>query len=215
MDIPNRRPLKTRSRAWAGAVAGALARTGLSANQVSLLGIAIAVAGAAGAALSVDCGASSRGWLMFAAAVSVQLRLLCNMLDGMIAVEHGKKSKLGDLFNEFPDRIEDTVLLLGAGYASGHPHVVTLGWLAALFAMGTAYLRALGGSLGLPQDFCGPFAKPHRMFFLTVTFLAAAAEAWSGHAFNALAWGLALIAAGTLATVVRRLLRLARALNSR
>lgn len=212
---PNRRPLKTRSQAWAGSVAGAMAGAGLSANQVSVLGIFFAVAGALAAGVSPAVSPELRPWLLFAAAATVQLRLLCNMLDGMIAVEHGKKSKVGDLFNEFPDRIEDTVLLLGAGYASGETAGVTLAWLASVLAMGTAYVRALGGSLGFKQDFCGPLAKPQRMFFLTVTYLSAGVEAWAGGTRHALVWGLALISAGTAATVVRRLLRLARNLNSR
>ena len=42
----------------------------------------------------------------------MQLRLLCNMMDGLVAVEGGLKSKAGDLFNEAPDRIEDVILLV-------------------------------------------------------------------------------------------------------
>ena len=42
-----------------------------------------------------------------------------------------------------------------------------LGWLGALAAAVTAYIRVLGGSLGLPQDFRGPLAKPHRMVVMT------------------------------------------------
>ena len=33
---------------------------------------------------------------------------------------------------------------------------------------GGDYIRALGGSLGLEQDFVGPMAKQHRMFVLTL-----------------------------------------------
>ena len=40
----------------------------------------------------------------------------------------------------------------------------TLGWAAAVLALLTAYIRALSGSLGLPQRFLGPMAKQHRMF---------------------------------------------------
>jgi hypothetical protein len=37
--------------------------------------------------------------------------------------------------------------------------VPVLGWLAALLACGTAYVRVLGGALGAAQDFCGPQAS--------------------------------------------------------
>jgi phosphatidylglycerophosphate synthase len=214
-STPNRRPLKTRSQAWVGAVAGWLARSGMTPNQVSVLGIFIALAGAAAVACSQTMQPGPRVLCFVAAAFAVQLRLMCNLLDGLIAVEHGKKSSTGDLFNEVPDRIEDTVLLLGAGYAAGTPHAVTLGWLASLLAMSTAYIRALGGSFGFDQDFCGPFAKQQRMFFLTLAYLLAAGEAWVGQSRYALHAGLVLIATGTAFTLMRRLKRLYRRLQSR
>ena len=42
-----------------------------------------------------------------------------------------------------------------------------LGWMAALAAACTAYVRVLGGSLGLVQSFRGPMAKQHRMALMT------------------------------------------------
>lgn len=139
-------------------------------------------------------------WLiLFVGASCVQLRLLCNMLDGLVAIEGGLKSKAGDLFNELPDRLEDTFLLVGAGYAAG---AAELGWLCAALALHTAYIRALGASLGQPQDFCGPGAKPHRMFLLTVGCLAGIVH------FAALYWALWVIAFVTAVTVVRRTVRL-------
>lgn len=157
-----------------------------------------------------------KGW-WWAAAVCVQLRLLCNMLDGLIAVEHGKGDKLGGFFNEVPDRAEDVMLLLAAGYAAGGPWGVTLGWSAALLAVLTAYLRQTGGAMGLTQDFCGPLAKPQRMFVLTVTLLAAGGVAVARVAkpTDLLAVGLAVIAAGTAFTVARRTVRLMEALKNR
>jgi phosphatidylglycerophosphate synthase len=41
--------------------------------------------------------------VMFVGAMAgIQLRLLCNMLDGMVAVEHKMHSKTGELYNEVP-----------------------------------------------------------------------------------------------------------------
>ena len=51
----------------------------------------------------------------------------------MVAVEGGFRTKTGELFNEFPDRVSDTLVLLGAGYA-GAPYGPTLGWAAALLS---------------------------------------------------------------------------------
>lgn len=203
----SRRPLQTRSKKWAQGLAAWMARTGFSPNGVSLLGLVIAALGA---------GTMLKGW-WWAAAVSVQLRLLCNMLDGLIAVEHGKGDKLGGFFNEVPDRAEDVMLLLAAGYAAGGEWGPTLGWSAALLAVLTAYLRQTGGAMGFPQDFCGPLAKPQRMFVLTVTLLAAGGVAIARVAkpTDLLTAGLAIIAAGTAFTVARRTVRLMEALKGR
>ena len=88
-----------------------------------------------------------------------------------------------------------------------------LGWLGALLAASTAYVRATGGALGLPQDFRGPMAKPQRMAVLTVACLAGAAEMqWSGTRY-VLVIAAILIAAGSAATCARRTLAIARLLR--
>ncbi len=65
----------------------------------------------------------------FLAAVGIQLRLVCNLMDGMLAVEGGLKTANGDLFNEFPDRIADVAILAALGQAGGTPLSVRwAGW---------------------------------------------------------------------------------------
>lgn len=196
--------------AWAQQAAKYAAQSGLSPNQISVIGVLIAAIGGSMLVFSGQLQANtfSYGCLLIVAAACVQLRLLCNMLDGLVAVEYKKKSPLGDLFNEVPDRIEDSLFLVAAGYASGTLTGITLGWLAALLAACAAYVRVLGGSLGYKQDFCGPQAKPHRMFVLTVTLIA------SAFVSGLLVPGLAVIALGTLITIARRLLRLSTTLQS-
>ena len=139
MSVADRRPLASRDTAWARRVASLLARSSITPNQISTVSIVFAALG--GWAL-VD----ARPLALIGAAISVQLRLLCNLIDGMVAIEGGKQSATGALYNEFPDRIEDSLLLVAAGCATGWPE---LGWCAALLAMATAYLRALGGVLFL------------------------------------------------------------------
>jgi len=196
----NRRPLKSRSTRWAGAATRAVLATGLTANQISFLGIVIAVLGA-WALLE----APTRPLLFLAAAACIQLRLLANMLDGLVAVEGGRGGPTGAIWNEFPDRIEDSLFLIAGGYAAELPW---LGWLCALLAAVCAYVRLLGGTLGQPQDFTGPMGKPHRMAALTVGCLVAAI--W----FSGLQVALGVIAAGTAGTIARRLLRLSKALRA-
>jgi phosphatidylglycerophosphate synthase len=211
-----RRVLATRSAAWAIALARSLGRIGVRPTGVSVAGIVFAML-AATAFMFVPqyTGARAAGLLVLASA-GIQLRLLCNLLDGMLAVEEGFKSKTGELYNDLPDRVADVLILVGAGYAS--PTIagsVVLGWSAATLALMTAYVRLLGGSLGITQYFIGPMAKQHRMFALTLAALAAAGETSVGRTPRALFLGLAVIVAGTLVTVVRRTLRIAADMNAR
>jgi phosphatidylglycerophosphate synthase len=220
---PERRPIAVRNWALFRNLAVWLAGRGVSPNSISVAGMGCGIA--AGIALASTSWSSSLGervaWL--AAALFIQLRLLANMLDGMVAIECRKASPVGELFNEVPDRISDVATLVGAAYASGGD--TTLGYLAACVALFTAYVRAMGKAAGAAQEFCGPMAKQQRMFL--VTFIAIysglAPEAWRPHwqpfvplqageserGWGLMALALALIVIGGLATAVRRLRRIA------
>jgi phosphatidylglycerophosphate synthase len=168
----SRRPLASRNLPLFKNLAAALARCGVTPNAISLLSIVFgAAAGAAFAATPHLEGMWLRlGWL--GAAAGIQLRLLANLLDGMVAVEGGKGGPTGELWNEAPDRLADALILIGAGYAAGSDPL--LGFGAALAAVLVAYIRALGASVGAGQIFIGPQAKPHRMFVLTFTAIVTA-----------------------------------------
>ena len=114
------------------------------------------------------------------------------------------------IFNEFPDRIADTLLLVPAGYAAGHPW---LGWLCALLAALTAYVRVFGGSLGLPQDFSGLMAKQRRMAALTIGLVAQSIEWFVAGSQWSLLVTCGLIALGSAETCVSRTIALGRALE--
>lgn len=149
------------------------------------------------------------GWIL--GAVFIQLRLICNLLDGMVAVEGGHKTPTGELWNEIPDRIADAVLLVCAGFASGVPWI---GAIAAWAAVMTAYIRAFGASLTGEQDFSGPLAKPQRMAVLTVAAVASAFVSVAPGMIKVMHFALLLIVLGTLWTATRRTLRLAKQLRN-
>lgn len=201
--MAERRPIATRSTGWARALAATVARAGVSANAVSVTGVVFALASASAWA----CGAGPH-WraCLLVAAVTVQLRLLCNMIDGMVAVEHGRATPTGALYNDVPDRIADTAILVGAGYGVALPE---LGWACAVVAMLTAYVRALGGALGTPQFFIGPQSKSQRMAVLTGAALIGACLPEERHATTLVVVALWIVLVGSLVTVVRRLARIA------
>ncbi|MBL0871761.1 MAG: CDP-alcohol phosphatidyltransferase family protein, partial [Phycisphaerales bacterium] len=162
--VQDRRPIASRNAGWAIALTGELARRGVSANAISVMGmVACLMGGAALVWTGVGRGGGAeglavmdRGLLLFAA-VMCQVRLVCNMLDGMVAIARGVASPVGALYNELPDRVSDIAILVGLGY--GVMGDRELGWIAALLAVLTAYVRAavkVSGGAGMAQDFCGP-----------------------------------------------------------
>lgn len=215
MDAPlDRRPIAARDLKVMQKIAGWMAAKGFSANGISVAGMIFGLLGGAAlfyAARTPDL--ASRG-LWIAAAACVQLRLLANLFDGMVAIARGTASKVGELFNEVPDRVSDSAILIGLGYAPGG-HVL-LGYAAATAAMMTAYVRAVGKGAGAPNEFCGPMAKQQRMFLATLTCLYCAFTPAAWQRIDAGCCGLgvpaivlALIVAGALVTSVRRLLKIA------
>lgn len=197
MNAPEaRRPLASRSTRWAAWLSSAAVRAGLSADGISILSIAFAVAGSAGLLWL------PQPWNLLACAFGIQLRLLCNLIDGMVAIEGGRKSPVGPLYNEVPDRVADSLFIVTLGYAIGTPW---LGWLGALAAAVTAYIRVLGGTLDLQQDFRGPQAKPHRMAVMTAACLLGIVEfmvSGTPYLLTGAAW---VIAVGGILTCFLRL----------
>ena len=198
-DAPHnasRRPLASRGTRLAQIMVEWLLTTSVTPNQISLLSIAVSVVGALALVF-----APQMPWLYLVVALGVQARLVCNLLDGMVAVEGGRGTPTGGLYNEIPDRIADSLFLVAWGMACGSPW---LGWAAALFAAVTAYIRVLGGALGQPQDFRGPMAKQHRMAALTLVCLLAMLETWlRGHS-HLLGIGLWIVAIGSIWTCAER-----------
>jgi phosphatidylglycerophosphate synthase len=170
----NRRPISQRSHGWAKWLTDALVKSGVSPNFISFTSIVWAsLAGLCFYAIALTTNLGDRVLLCLGAALFCQLRLLANMMDGMVAVEAGKASKDGMVWNELPDRFADIAVLVGAGYCVAALGIAdaSLGWAAAVAAVMTAYTREVGRAAGAPADFTGPMAKPHRMFVMTMAAL--------------------------------------------
>src|SRR5438876_8709456 len=177
----DRRPIATRNRKWAQSATTWLASRNVSPNAISIAGMCACIA--AGVALGLTSVEYNRVfWLI--AALGAQLRLTANMLDGMVALASGRASKVGELYNEIPDRVSDAAVFIGAGFAWGGN--IALGYIATILAIFTAYIRAVGKIAGAPNEFCGPMAKQHRMLVITLICLYSAItpRSWQMITFN-------------------------------
>lgn len=194
-----RRPLASRQTGWAKSASSALTRAGVSPNLISQASLAFAALGC----LALWQMPLAPTALLILAAACAQARLVCNLLDGMVAVEGGKGGPTGAFWNEVPDRISDALFFWGAGLAAGQP---ALGLGAATLAAITAYLREFGRAQGFAPDYSGPMAKPQRMAALTIACLIAAAlPAQAPLILTVMLW---VVLTGTAATIIRRSRRL-------
>lgn len=205
----NRRPLSSRDTGWARSFARFLAKTSVTPNQISIAGMVAALV----SALCFWASAFLQGsWVfLLLAALFCQLRLLCNLFDGMVAIEAGRAAPDGGFWNEFPDRVSDLLILSGMALACGSP---ALGWAAVSFSFLTAYVRELGVNCDAAADFSGPMAKQHRMALVTAAAVISVFEPhWGGEGeiFQAALW---IIAVGAAITALRRAWRLVYLLRS-
>jgi phosphatidylglycerophosphate synthase len=207
-----RRPIKMRNSHWSQDAAIYLVNAKITPNQVSIMSAVFAAAGSVllMATTIFSPAPSIKALAFFLTAVLIILRLTCNLLDGLMAVECKQATRCGDLFNELPDRFSDSVLLIAAGYAANCGQVgAGLGWLCALLALTTAYLRAFGARYCASQDYSGPMAKQQRMFSLAIGLLSVGVQTMlTGHQ-STLLCALTTIAVGTVITCVRRTMNLA------
>ena len=206
-ELKERRPLKVRDAKYAQQFAKWLSKKNITPNTISVMSVVFALFSAI---CFIFMPYNNYLWLPLLAAVFIQLRLLCNLFDGMVAVEGGKSTKSGELYNDIPDRIADPLIIVAIGYSI--PMFTwgeSLGWLAGLLAVMTAYIRTLASSMGAPTDFRGPMAKQHRMALITFACLATiieryiANDTWSQGTLLLIT--LIVLSVGSLITVWRRI----------
>jgi CDP-diacylglycerol--glycerol-3-phosphate 3-phosphatidyltransferase len=149
--------LKPRFQALLRPVSGALARAGVTANQVTVAAALMSVAGGA----AILWRPEARWPLLLLPAV-LFLRMALNAIDGMLAREHGMKSRLGAVLNELGDVIADAALYLPLAVVPGIP-----GWLVAGLVMAGILVEmtgVVGVQIGASRRYDGPVGKSDRAF---------------------------------------------------
>ncbi|MFK8075158.1 MAG: CDP-alcohol phosphatidyltransferase family protein [Granulosicoccus sp.] len=208
----NRRPISSRNHYWAQRLALYLTKKGISANRISLASLIFAVIGFVALWLSADISLRWQPSLFVGAALCCQLRLLCNLLDGMVAMESSVRPPTGALWNEIPDRFSDILFFVGIGFAADD---MTLALVLSVLAVLLSYVREFGHGVDGSMDYVGPMAKPQRMALTTFVLLLASLvgvlpvlKTMGMTSSDVLSLGLWLMVFGCVGTLVRRLKRL-------
>jgi len=161
-----------------------LRQIGISADQVTLLGLAASVATA------VAIATGRLGWGAFFLALSG----LTDVLDGAVAKSGGTAGPRGAFFDSVCDRISDGVVLGGAAwyYAGRDPHMAVLAFAVAVLSLLISYERSRAEGLGLDGK-GGLMERAERMVVLGI-----------GLMFGRLTAALWVLAALTAVTVIQR-----------
>ncbi|MCW1923497.1 CDP-alcohol phosphatidyltransferase family protein [Luteolibacter arcticus] len=143
-----------------------LAAAGVTANQVTVLATALSLA--TGTAIALFPAAR---WPLLVMPGFLFLRMALNAIDGMLAREHGQKSRLGALLNECGDAISDTALYLPLALVPGFdPRLIAIIVALALVTEIAGLAALLTGS---SRRYDGPMGKSDRAFVFGCLSLAA------------------------------------------
>ena len=206
----NRRPIADALRSTAHGMVRWCAARRIQPNTISYLSVVAAMV----AGLSFAF-AKHQHFLLLNGVAFCFVRLYCNMLDGMVAIETDQCSKTGEVANELPDRVSDVMIFVGIAH-SGLCQVL-LGYWAAILSLVVAYIGTLGQAVGGSRDFSGLMSKPWRMVWLSV----GAVGFWMfgdsqlfPYAFGIVDAALTVVVIGCITTFFERLFRITKALAS-
>jgi CDP-diacylglycerol---glycerol-3-phosphate 3-phosphatidyltransferase len=155
--LPSVYDLKPRFQQLLRPATAALARRGVTANQVTTFAMLLSL----GTGLLIYWQAKLPQVLLLLPLV-LFLRMALNAIDGMLAREHDMQSRLGQVLNELGDGVSDAALYLPLALVPGfEPRLVVLVVVVALLGELTGVLCQ---SIGASRRYDGPMGKSDRAF---------------------------------------------------
>jgi CDP-diacylglycerol--glycerol-3-phosphate 3-phosphatidyltransferase len=133
-----------------------LARTGVTANQVTIAALLLSLT--AGQLIARSHG----GRMLLLLPVVLLVRMALNAMDGMLAREHHQKSALGAILNELGDVIADVGLYLPlAAVPEFDPWLIVA---VVILSVLTEMTGVIGVQIGASRRYDGPLGKSDRAF---------------------------------------------------
>ncbi|MGD9633459.1 MAG: CDP-alcohol phosphatidyltransferase family protein [Pirellulales bacterium] len=179
-----------------------LAARGVTANQVTVAAAVLSLATGA-----IIAARPTSPAVLFGVPIVLFVRMALNAIDGMLAREHGMKSRLGAVLNELGDVIADAGLYLPLALVPGVSAIGVV--LVVLLGIISEMAGIVAVQIGADRRYDGPLGKSDRAFaFGCVAFLLACGLQ-PGTWLN-IVWGiLAALAAVTIVNRSRRALQIA------
>jgi len=138
----------------------ALAKTGLTPNMITALGLA----GALGASVLIARGQFLAGSVLMLAAAAL------DMMDGLLARATGRATTFGGIFDSLADRLSEAAVLAGVLFyfsSRGEREETILVFVAMVGSLLVSYVRARAEAAGL-QLRDGIFTRPERVIVLGI-----------------------------------------------
>ena len=189
--------VKPRFQALLRPLTNSLARSGVTANQVTIAAVLLSFAVGAAVALFRE---SPRILMLLPAALFVRMAL--NAIDGMLAREHGQQSKRGAILNELGDVFSDAALYLPLAIVPGFCPYLTVGIVVLAVISEMAGVVAI--QIGASRRYDGPMGKSDRAFVLGTIALVIGAGVPAGRWLDLL---LSLVVLLLFVTIVNRALK--------
>ena len=189
--------LKPKFQALLRPLTAALARSGVTANQVTLFAAMVSVA----LGVFIAWRAPER-WPYLLLPLWMFLRMALNAIDGMLAREFGQKTRLGAYLNELTDVVSDSALYLPFAFLPPFSPLWT--GVVIVLAVISEFAGVLGPAIGASRRYDGPMGKSDRAFVFGALGL------WAGSGYvlpEWLKWSMPLLALLTAITMVNRVRR--------
>ena len=187
--------LKTRFQRLLRPLAGWLASSGITANQVTVGTCLLAIG--VGAWLAVK---NQNRALLLLLPIFFLIRMALNAIDGLMACDFGQKSNLGAYLNELTDVVSDAFLYLPFAYLPGFDPL----WIGAIIVLSAVSEMAgvLTVRMGAGRRYDGPMGKSDRALAF------GAAGLWLGMGESFAQWASLTFSVGMVAllllTIVNR-----------
>ena len=149
--------LKPKFQALLRPLAAALARSGVTANQVTIAAAVVSV----GLGIGIVYCLPER-WPFLLIPLWMFVRMAFNAIDGMLAREFGQKSRLGAYLNELTDVVSDAALYLPFAFVAPFSPLWT--GIVIVLAVISEFAGVLGPTVGASRRYDGPMGKSDRAF---------------------------------------------------
>jgi len=154
--MPSVYDLKPKFQSLLRPIVGAMARVGVTANQVTVGAMLLSFAAGAAIYFSRDMH------ILLLLPLVLFVRMALNAIDGMMAREHNQKTPLGAILNELGDVFSDAALYLPLAFFQPFDPVAMVS--VALLGTLTEMTGVVAVQIGASRRYDGPMGKSDRAF---------------------------------------------------